>query len=242
MMAKVRGIDWEAMTERNTRGRTGARRASSSQSTTARTRTRGAAERRRQATYRRRRIVVGVVATALLALAVFCGYALMRLVGSAGAAVGWGDGRTLEREAVPDAPKVSAVRSCTAGDIDATLAASTATVGVGGSVDFSITLRYTGSAKQGCLIDASDDAAVLTVSSGDQTIWRSDVCPADPYWLLLASGDEDTHTVTWNTVASSDSCVADADLPKVNAGTYVAALEFPDLPKLDGGSVAVAVQ
>ncbi|RSX58093.1 hypothetical protein [Bifidobacterium samirii] len=226
------------MTERNTRGRTGARRTSSSTSA----RARSAAERRRQATYRRRRIVVGAVAVILLALAVFCGYALVRLAGSAGAAVGWGAGRTLEREAVPDAPKVSAVRSCTASDVDVTLAASTATVGVGGSVDFSITLRYTGSAKQGCLIDASDDAAVLTVSSGDQTIWRSDVCPADPYWLLLATGDEDTHTVTWNTVASSDSCVADADLPKVNAGTYVAALEFPDLPKLDGGSVAVAVQ
>ena len=228
------------MTERNTRGRTGTRRTSASSTT--RARTGGAADRRRQATYRRRRIVVTAVVSVALALAVFCGYSLVRLVGSVGAAAGWGPSRALERDAVPDAPAVSPVHSCTAAKVEATLAASTATVGVGGSVDFSVTLRYTGDAKQGCLIDASDDAAVLTVSSGDQTIWRSDACPADPYWLLLGPGDEDTHTVTWNTVASSDSCVADADLPKVNAGTYVAALEFPDLPKLDAGSVAVAVQ
>lgn len=203
-----------------------------------RNRKRKLSERQRRI-YRRRRIVVGVVLVVVLALVGFCVYSIGRgVVAVAGLAAG--GNAQIARQAMPDPTPSTGVRECADEDISLELSASSATVGVGGSIDFNATIAYGGT--DNCLIDGSDGNRVLSITSGSDQIWRSDSCPVDSRMLLMAKGDKDVQTIRWNTNRSGTECVDDAELPKVDAGTYVAQLSLKDHPEIVSQQVPFIVQ
>ena len=95
----------------------------------------------------------------------------------------------ISRDATPAPKKVSNVKDCSASDVTLQLSAASQSVPVGGSLDFTATIVHEGSGN--CLVDGSDSGRVLTITSGQETIYKSDVCPADSRLLLMAKGDKD---------------------------------------------------
>ncbi|PJM75468.1 hypothetical protein CSQ87_05575 [Bifidobacterium simiarum] len=136
--------------------------------------------------------------------------------------------------------KTAGIPDCTASDVDLSLTAQTAVIGVGGTVTFKAAIDHRGD--QDCLIDSSTSGLVLTISSGDKQIWQSDSCPADSNLLLMHGSDKYIQSITWNANSSGSKCVADADLPKVSAGTYTATLALRDAPKAKSDQLSVTVQ
>lgn len=189
--------------------------------------------------YRRRRIVVGVVLVLVLALAGFCVYSIGRGAFAVGTLVA-GHDVGIARKAVPDPTPSTGVRDCVEDSISLELSTTTQTVPVGGSIDFAAGIVYSGTVS--CLIDGSDANRVLTITSGDDQIWRSDSCPVESRMLMMAQGDKDIQTMRWNTNRSGSECVDDADLPKVAAGTYMAQLSLKDHPEVVSQQVPFVVQ
>lgn len=189
--------------------------------------------------YRRRRIVVGVVLVLVLALVGFCVYSIGRGAFAVGALVA-GHDVGIARKAVPDPTPSTGVRDCVEDSISLELSTTAQTVPVGGSIDFAAGIVYSGTVS--CLIDGSDANRVLTITSGDDQIWRSDSCPVESRMLMMAQGDEDIQTMRWNTNRSGEGCVDDADLPKVAAGTYMAQLSLKDHPEVVSQQVPFIVQ
>ena len=142
-----------------------------------------------------------------------------------------------EAKARSQAPRV---KKCGPADVELELSAPDPTTGVGGSIDFTATMRYKGTGS--CLIDGSNAGRVLIIRSGDQNVWRSDSCPSDPRSLLMAGGDKDVQTITWNADASQEGCQPDENLPRVNAGSYSAQLVLKSNEKVKSQVVPVMVQ
>lgn len=204
-------------------------------------RTKRTMSKRKRAIYRRRRIVVGVAALLALALITFVVYSLGRGIAAVGESVG-GESISLSRKATPTPVRSGGVPDCSADDIRLELSAKTASMPVGGSLEFNATITYDGTSAAGCLIDASDSSRVLTITSGDQTIWRSDSCPAGVDSVLLAKGDRYVSAVTWPGTRTGDTCVDEADLPRVDRGSYVARLSLKDHPKVQSDPVPILVE
>lgn len=198
--------------------------------------------KKQRAIYRRRRIVVALALIVVVALAGFCGYSLVRGIGAIGAAINHGNIYAISRKAVPDPPKSSGIKDCAKNTVSLTLTPAAQSVPVGGSLNFTATITYTGSSKAGCLVDGSNENRVLTISSGDKTVWRSDSCPADSRMLLMSKGDADQQQITWNANATGSECADDSTLPKVNAGTYTARLSLKDQPEVVSDPVTILVQ
>ena len=195
---------------------------------------------RRQRIYRRRRIVVGILAVLMLSLVAFSVYSIARLAGAVSNALTREDSVSMSRAEVPSPTQSSRTKTCTSDDVTMHLQAADATVPVGGSLAFTVTITHEGSGS--CLIDDSVVSTVLTISSGKDTVWKSNSCPVDSHLMLLAKGDKDITTITWNANRSGSQCVRDSDLPKVDRGTYVARVALRDDPDLMSDQVAVLVQ
>ena len=198
--------------------------------------------KRQRAIYRRRRIVVFSALIVVLFVLGFTVYSLGRGAGAVvDVALGNADHTTLERSTSPEPHHSATVKNCSAKDTRLELTAKTATVAVGGSLDWVATITHEGSGS--CLIDASDSGRVLTITSGGETVWRSDACPAEARSLLMAKGDKDVKTITWNASRTSDQCVENQDdLPKVDRGTYVGVLSLKNAPKVKSQPVTIEVQ
>ncbi len=198
--------------------------------------------KRQQVVYRRRRIVVGIGLLLVLALAVFCAYSIARGVGAIGPAISRATAShtSLSRSSAPEPERTTGIVNCTAKNTKLELSAPSAVVAVGGSLEWTETITHEGD--DSCLIDDSDSSLVLTITSGDETVWRSDVCPVDGTQLLMASGDRKVRTVTWNANRTGSECADDAALPKVDRGTYVARLSLKDDPKAQSSPVTIEVQ
>ena len=91
-------------------------------------------------------------------------------------------------------------------------------------------------------MDGSDGGRVLVITSGEDTIWRSDACPVGARTLLMATGDKDIQTITWNADSSQDSCQPDQNLPRVNAGSYQAKLVLKADSRVASQPVPIMVQ
>ncbi len=189
--------------------------------------------------YRRRRIVAGIIVALIIALVVFCVYSLGRGAVALGQWVIEGT-PSVEREEVPTPTETTGVKDCTSTEVTLQLTADAASVSVGGSLDFSASITYTGSAS--CLINAADDNRVLTITSGSDEVWRSDSCPVDDRMLLMAQGDVDTQTITWNTNRTGSECEDDSDLESISAGTYIAQLSLADIDDVFSDEVTIVVQ
>ena len=180
--------------------------------------------KRRRAVYRRRRIVVGIALVLAVALTVFCVYSLGRGMAAIDTTIRHDDLMAVSRKPVPAPKQKSKVKDCTASNVKLSLQSDSQSAPVGGSMKFTATIAFVPKDSSSCLIDASDHSRVLTITSGGDTVWRSDACDVDSRKLLLAAGDTDTQTMTWNTNRSGQTCTEDSKLPKVDAGTYTAQL------------------
>lgn len=198
--------------------------------------------KRRRAVYRRRRIVVGIALVLAVALTVFCVYSLGRGMAAIDTTIRHDDLMAVSRKPVPAPKQKSKVKDCTASNVKLSLQSDSQSAPVGGSMKFTATIAFVPKDSSSCLIDVSDHSRVLTITSGGDTVWRSDACDVDSRKLLLAAGDTDTQTMTWNTNRSGQTCTEDSKLPKVDAGTYTAQLSMRDHPKIVSNKVTITVQ
>ena len=198
--------------------------------------------KRRRAVYRRRSIVVGIALVLAVALTVFCVYSLGRGMAAIDTTIRHDDLMAVSRKPVPAPKQKSKVKDCTASNVKLSLQSDSQSAPVGGSMKFTATIAFVPKDSSSCLIDASDHSRVLTITSGGDTVWRSDACDVDSRKLLLAAGDTDTQTMTWNTNRSGQTCTEDSKLPKVDAGTYTAQLSMRDHPKIVSNKVTITVQ
>lgn len=198
--------------------------------------------KKQQAIYRRRRIMVAVILVLLLALIVFCVYSIGRGVGAVNTLIHHDEVYAISRDATPIPKSTSKVKKCSANDLTLQLSSKSQSVGVGGALEFTATIVHEGSGS--CLVDGSDGGRVLTITSGTETIYRSDLCSSDSRWLLMAKGDKDEQTLTWNTDfnATLTECTDEASWPKVKAGTYIAQIALKDAPKAKSDPVTFTVE
>ena len=134
----------------------------------------------------------------------------------------------------------SGAPDCNKGDLALELAAPNPSTEVGGSIDFTATIRHKGTGS--CLVDGSDGGRVLVITSGQDTIWRSDACPVGARTLLMATGDKDVQTITWHADRSQDSCQPDQKLLRVKAGSYHATLVLKADSHVVSQSVPIMIQ
>ena len=134
----------------------------------------------------------------------------------------------------------SGAPDCDKGDLALELAAPDPSTGVGGSIDFTVTIRHKGTGS--CLVDGSDGGRVLVITSGQDTVWRSDACPVGARTLLMATGDKDVQTITWHADRSQENCQPDQKLPRVKAGSYQAKLVLKADSNVVSQPVPVMVQ
>lgn len=206
-----------------------------------------------QRIYRRRRIAAVLILILALAVVAGVGYGIgdgVRHLSGAGQTQSSAESASADHSKKGDssasskskqANKTTAgVPDCTADDVELRLSTDTSTTYVGGSITFKVTIAHNGSTN--CLIDAANDSRVLTITSGKETIWRSDSCPADSRLLLMTDKDEDSQTITWNTNRSGSKCADDDSLPRVNAGTYVGRLSLKDHDQVQSDPLSVVVQ
>ena len=132
------------------------------------------------------------------------------------------------------------IPNCTASDVSLDLTADTTTVAQGGKVTFKVVIKH--DSKRDCVIDASNASRILTITSGDNTVWRSDSCPVDSRQLLMTGSDKDTQTIAWNTTSTGSECQAENARAKVDPGTYVATLSVRDHEKIKSSPVTITVQ
>ena len=130
--------------------------------------------KQQQAVYRRRRIVVGVALVLIVALVVFCVYSIGRGISEVGQSM---DARAashvdISRQATPQPHRTTGIKNCDSSNVHMQLSAKASEVAVGGSLEWTETITHDGS--KSCLIDVSDSSVVLTITSGSDTIWRSD--------------------------------------------------------------------
>ena len=134
----------------------------------------------------------------------------------------------------------SGAPDCNKGDLALDLAAPDPSTEVGGSIDFTATIRHKGTGS--CLVDGSDGGRVLVITSGQDTVWRSDACPVGARTLLMATGDKDVQTITWHADRSQESCQPDEKLPLVDAGSYKAKLVLKSDSNVVSQPVPVMIQ
>lgn len=204
--------------------------------------------KRQRTIYRRRRIVVGVALVLVLALTLFCVYSIARFAGATGAAISGAmhrdDLNAVSRSAVPRAKMTTGIPDCGGDDLELSLTAESQSVPVGGSIKLSATSRYTGSSAKGCLLTAFSSSRVITITSGHETVWRSDVCPVDSKDLLMAKGNKEVKEIVWNVDANAslNECTDESTWPRVNPGTYTAKLSLKNHPKVSSDPVNILVQ
>ncbi|RBP97224.1 hypothetical protein CRD60_07945 [Bifidobacterium aemilianum] len=193
--------------------------------------------------YRRRRVVAAIALVLTLSLLIFCLYSLGRGIAALGSVAGVGSGPDLSRSKVSSPVKVSKVRNCKASDLQLELSTKSPSTEVGGSVEFKETVKYVGGSS--CLINTASDSLVLTITSGSDHIWRSDVCPADSHTILMSKADNMDRfeqPVTWDAERSSDSCTEGFAAPKVDSGSYSAKLSLKGQKKAVSQTLPLLVE
>lgn len=199
-----------------------------------------------QAIFRRRRIVVGIAVVVLVSFLVFCLYSLSRGIVAVSREIHHADAYAISRKEVPSPKKKkkkkSGVPDCNAKNVALSLTPAASSLGVGGSMDFTTDIKYDGSSKVGCLVDISASNVVLTIKSGDDVIWKSNVCPVDADYRLLAKGDKVKQTITWPGTRTGSECVEESTLPKVDRGVYSAQLSIEGHPKAKSDPVGITVE
>ena len=113
--------------------------------------------KQQQAMYRRRRIVFGIATVLVLSFIVFCLYSLTQGVVAVNREIHHADVYAISRKEVPSPTQQqkSSVPDCDASNVALSLTPAASSFGVGGTMDFTASVKYNGSGKAGCLIDVS---------------------------------------------------------------------------------------
>ncbi len=197
--------------------------------------------KKQQAIYRRRRIVAGTVLLLIIALIVFCVYSLGRGIGAVNTMIHHHDEvYAISRDATPAPKKVSNVKDCSASDVTLQLSAASQSVPVGGSLDFTATIVHEGSGN--CLV-TGNFGRVLTITAGQETIYKSDVCPADSRLLLMAKGDKNdrrSRGIPMRTPRSPNARMSRVG-PRSMREHVMAQLSLKDHPKVKSDPVTFTV-
>jgi hypothetical protein len=98
------------------------------------------------------------------------------------------------------------VGNCAAGDVQAQAVPSSSMYLPDEKIRFAVTIRNVGSAP--CVVDGSDKARAVLVTSHGKTVWSSATCASGQRMLLLAPGDVDTRTVAWDRRSATAHCGA----------------------------------
>lgn len=198
--------------------------------------------KQRRAMYRRRRLVFFGGLLVFVVVCVLCAYSLIRGAVAAHEWIGVSDRMSVSRSAVPAVPKKSKVKDCTAKNLEMTLTPASTSVPVGGSLEFTAAMTYIGSGTEGCFVDGADDARVLVITSGNDTVWRSDMCESTYRPLLMMEGVTDEQKIVWDTVRSGAECKASSELPHVDRGTYTAKLVIDGDAHVESKPVTITVE
>lgn len=200
---------------------------------------------KQQDVFRRRRIVVGVAAVMAVVFVVFCVYSLSRGLVAISNQIHHDDVYAISREKAPTpaGQRKSGISDCDAKTVSLTLTPAASSFAVGGSLDFTASVAYSGSSEIGCLVDVSTSGVVLEIQSGDDVVWRSDVCVAYSDYRLLAKGDKVDQTVTWPGTRTGDECAEDqSTLPKVDRGSYTAQISLAGKTNAKSDLVVITVE
>jgi hypothetical protein len=192
----------------------------------------------------RRRIVALIVLLALVAGVVWGVSALVRTLTAQGAetdtsAQGSAAAASAEDNAGQDsAPSAGADEQepagpvdpgkCSPRDLDVRLSATP-----GQPTSFAVTL--TNRAEVACLLDAGAASLVLTVHSGEDRVWSSGDCVAEPAEreLLLDSGDSTETAIQWDGTRSAKGCPGGQGAAQPGSYRVAATLGGASLPAAD---------
>ncbi len=159
-----------------------------------------------------------------------------------------GKASNTDSPAAPD-EQAKLLPHCGAKEVELDLKANHATIPVGGSVEFTAVIRYNEASYKkgfkGCIVDGSDASRVLSIYSGSNTVWRSDVCPTDPRKLAMyrtSDMNHDERKLTWNADQTGTACQDDAKLPRVDRGGYTAQLSLKEHPRVKSNKVDIIVE
>lgn len=96
-----------------------------------------------------------------------------------------------------------------------------------------VPITITNDGKVQCLIDLGNANLEMTVTSGEEKVWSTAQCPANPeeYQVLLAPGASEADAITWSGRHSSQGCPKDS--PVAEPGTYQIEVSV----NADGGTV-----
>ncbi|PHP52902.1 hypothetical protein [Actinomyces ruminis] len=108
---------------------------------------------------------------------------------------------------------------CTAADLDVTFT-SPDSVTAGSGMTLNVTVNNT--ADEACLLDLGGEHIGALITSGNQTIWESTVCPFTPTSrrLLVSPGTAAAATIIWDGNVASSDCV-----PAASASASASAAE-----------------
>ncbi|WP_345039573.1 hypothetical protein [Georgenia daeguensis] len=199
----------------------------------------------------RRRIVALVVLLALVAGVVWGVSSLVRTLTAQGAeaqtasaqgsaAAGSAEGSAGEDSAASAASAGDAAQEepagpvdpgkCSPRDLDVRLSATP-----GQPTSFAVTL--TNRAEVACLLDAGASSLVLTVHSGEDRVWSSGDCVAEPSEreLLLDSGDSTETAIRWDGTRSEKGCPGGQGAAQPGSYRVTATLGGASLPAADTG-------
>jgi hypothetical protein len=192
--------------------------------------------------YWRRRIAVVVVLILLIALVWGAVVSVRSVIGAVGDYLHRDDINAISKIPTPAPVQSSGVGDCTADDVSLGLTVQDSSVVESGSISFQVSITHKGTTI--CLIDASNVSRVLTVTSGSQKIWASNVCPVGSRQLLLAGNDKDTQIITWDTKQTGSKCSKTGTVTGGSAakpGTYHAKLLLRDVPSVTSKQVTFTV-
>lgn len=169
--------------------------------------------------YRRRRIVLATVALLVLAAVIFGVAQGVSFVKSqfgsdepevAPSATAESTGPSEEELANPE--------TCRSTAIALKVAPESATVAAGAGVQVPITITNEG--KVQCLVDVGNANLQMVITSGDDTVWTTAQCPANPkeHQVLLAPGASEKDAITWSGKRGAEGCPQGAEV--AGPGTY----------------------
>jgi hypothetical protein len=117
--------------------------------------------------------------------------------------------------------------ACSPRDLDVTMSATPAS---GEPTSFAVSLTNRGDVA--CLLDAGTASLVLTVHSGEDRVWSSGDCAAEPAErkLLLDAGDSTETAIKWDGTRSEKGCPAGQGTAQAGSYRVAATLGGASLP------------
>ena len=136
-----------------------------------------------------------------------------------------------EESTGPDEEALANPVACQPDAVSVELGLSGGEVPAGSRVEVPVTITNTGQVP--CLLDVGNASLELVVSSGEDTVWTTEQCPAgrDERQILLAIGAVEENTMTWSGRRSAADCPNDTR--EARAGTYRVQVSLA----VDGGEV-----